>query len=693
MLIVLRPSTLEYLLGKVILRKYIFFVWASVFLLTGVPFHKCISQQSIYSCSTDFYYYNVNNRLYGVDINDQFTEYTVTEVGGQDWGTNNLAGLGYNSSSKKVYGIDDLTSGYPYLVALDSLGDLETLLKFGENEFSFNTFNAATVSLDNKFFYALRRTGFSLGNIVSPALLYRFDITENPVTYDSVFVQTESGAPSTTMIDMAINPVDGLAYGFDAINRKLVTLDLDTGMLDDLRYPVVADVNDVTTLMTLRFSPFGEIIGFNSQPNFRIVTVSTSTGLVEREITPGPIFNNQGGVGDGFYCPYTIALRQRAQQDSIPACGSFTAEVIVGVVSDGNNVLELRDTFPDGFVVEEVIRNPYGGTVGGLGTNVFTLGNFTADNGVDTILLRVTAGPAVAPGRYTFQATLNDAAQSTSAFPANTIRSDYLPSQAARDPSPVFVREPLTAGQPDSAFQRCAGDVLVLDPFPFSLDDNLSFAWSTGETEPEITVNEGGTYTLVTTDLCGVTDTFNFTVTDGSVAVDLGPDLAGTYGNTFPLVPAIVTTADLQTLRYFTTDSSILSCTDCANPRVTPTAAVTNLRLEVETVFGCRATDSLTIRLERPLYQPTAFSPNGDGINDCFQVYAGGPVTSTKLEIFDRWGGLVFSGTGGEGACSSGWDGRVNGKIAPSGVYVYAAELTFPDGSIERLKGVFTLLR
>jgi gliding motility-associated-like protein len=243
---------------------------------------------------------------------------------------------------------------------------------------------------------------------------------------------------------------------------------------------------------------------------------------------------------------------------------------------------------------------------------------------------------------------------------------------------------------PDTAFQRCAGDVVVLDPFSPEMDANLGFLWSTGETSPEVTVAEGGQYDLITTDLCGETSAFTFTVTDGSVAVDLGPDLSGTV---FSLTPAIVTTADLRSLRYVTTDISILSCTGCNNPVITPNAAVTNVRLEVETVFGCRAADSLTIRLERPLYQPTAFSPNGDGVNDCFQVFAGGPVTGGNLEIFDRWGGLVFSGSGGEGACPTGWDGRVNGEYAPTGVYAYTAELTFSDGSKERLRGVFTLLR
>jgi gliding motility-associated-like protein len=363
------------------------------------------------------------------------------------------------------------------------------------------------------------------------------------------------------------------------------------------------------------------------------------------------------------------------------------------VISDGNNLLALRDTFPAGFVVEEVLRNPYGGTVSGLGTNTFTLTGFTAENGVDTILLRVRTGAAVASGPYTFQATLNDVAQSTSVFPANTIQSDYLPSIAVRDASPIVIREPLAGETPETDFQRCAGDVVVLDPFSPELDANLSFDWSTGEAATAITVAAGGEYVLIATDLCGRQDTFRFMVTDDSVEVDLGPDLFGTYGTVFPLTPDILTTADLQSLRYYATDTTILSCTDCSDPLITPTGEITTIRLEATTIFGCQATDSLTITLERPLYQPTGFSPNGDGVNDCFQIFAGGRISSHRLEVYDRWGGQVFSGPGGEGSCATGWDGQVNGQPAPTGVYTYLAELTFPDGSTEQLQGVFTLLR
>ncbi|MCP4269205.1 MAG: gliding motility-associated C-terminal domain-containing protein, partial [Candidatus Brocadiaceae bacterium] len=88
---------------------------------------------------------------------------------------------------------------------------------------------------------------------------------------------------------------------------------------------------------------------------------------------------------------------------------------------------------------------------------------------------------------------------------------------------------------------------------------------------------------------------------------------------------------------------------------------------------------------------PNAFSPNGDGFNDYFTLYAGKSVKMIKLlQIYDRWGGLVFKQetflTNNE---HFGW----NGKNAEVGVYVYFAEVELNDGSKEILKGEVMLIR
>ena len=66
------------------------------------------------------------------------------------------------------------------------------------------------------------------------------------------------------------------------------------------------------------------------------------------------------------------------------------------------------------------------------------------------------------------------------------------------------------------------------------------------------------------------------------------------------------------------------------------------------------------------LYSPTAFSPDGDGINDLFKVYGQG-MSDFKIEIFNRWGQMIYKSF----QLDEGWDGTFKGKNLPTGSYVY----------------------
>ncbi|MBI5915818.1 MAG: gliding motility-associated C-terminal domain-containing protein [Bacteroidetes bacterium] len=95
------------------------------------------------------------------------------------------------------------------------------------------------------------------------------------------------------------------------------------------------------------------------------------------------------------------------------------------------------------------------------------------------------------------------------------------------------------------------------------------------------------------------------------------------------------------------------------------------------------------------VFIPNAFSPNGDGFNDGFTLFAGdGLQEIVKLEIYDRWGGLVYrTGDLEPGSFQAGWDGSRQGKPSPPGVYVWQVTLVFDDGKQRELAGSVTLLR
>lgn len=97
----------------------------------------------------------------------------------------------------------------------------------------------------------------------------------------------------------------------------------------------------------------------------------------------------------------------------------------------------------------------------------------------------------------------------------------------------------------------------------------------------------------------------------------------------------------------------------------------------------------LSIIPDGDLYLPNAFSPNGDGINDLFQIYGEG-FRNFELQIFNRWGErlALFNDP------SRGWDGRnAHGQAVPEGVYVFRVRAVLNDGATVDRGGTVTLVR
>lgn len=87
---------------------------------------------------------------------------------------------------------------------------------------------------------------------------------------------------------------------------------------------------------------------------------------------------------------------------------------------------------------------------------------------------------------------------------------------------------------------------------------------------------------------------------------------------------------------------------------------------------------------------PTAFTPNNDGLNETFRAGAFCPIAKFTMSVYDRFGRKVFETRDP----SLGWDGKINGKRAEQGTYVYFC--VYDDFMLKReltLKGSVTLLR
>jgi len=114
-------------------------------------------------------------------------------------------------------------------------------------------------------------------------------------------------------------------------------------------------------------------------------------------------------------------------------------------------------------------------------------------------------------------------------------------------------------------------------------------------------------------------------------------------------------------------------------------------KVTIDNAGICYATDSvIMLHCFVPLRMPNAFSPNNDGKNDLFRpVVQPERITAFHMLIFDQWGGNIFETQD----ISQGWNGTIEGKQAPSGVYVFTITYGNYSGETKKMTGTVTLVR
>ena len=110
------------------------------------------------------------------------------------------------------------------------------------------------------------------------------------------------------------------------------------------------------------------------------------------------------------------------------------------------------------------------------------------------------------------------------------------------------------------------------------------------------------------------------------------------------------------------------------------------VELTVTTENGCIETvnDSVIIEENYVIYIPNSFTPNGDGLNDSF-IATGGGIKEFKMEIYNRWGNLIFT----TNSLSQPWDGVGHGQDN----YMWKIYLKDSKGTQREMIGSVTLLR
>lgn len=179
--------------------------------------------------------------------------------------------------------------------------------------------------------------------------------------------------------------------------------------------------------------------------------------------------------------------------------------------------------------------------------------------------------------------------------------------------------------------------------------------------------------------------------------VELPTVKVGNDINTFAGSPVTLTAnASNDVVNWRWLPDTYLNCTDCPAPVSTPQANIVYV-VQVNNAYGCIAKDSLQINVmcKQSLVQiPSAFTPNGDGKNERFNIKGNGIKQINRFAIFNRDGQMLFERTNmSANDYNAGWDGTFGGKAMAPGTYVYLAEIVCATGEIYQYKGTVVLIR
>ena len=143
----------------------------------------------------------------------------------------------------------------------------------------------------------------------------------------------------------------------------------------------------------------------------------------------------------------------------------------------------------------------------------------------------------------------------------------------------------------------------------------------------------------------------------------------------------------------WSSEGQLLATTTVPTQEIAPSKTATYFVTLVDT-NGCKALDSVLVRVNRELYVPNVFSPNGDGKNDRFKVYGFG-VVSIEVKIWDRLGQLVYETTDPDEIVETaldensvkGWDGKYKGKELGQESYIWSVKGKLTTGEDVKVTG------
>jgi len=231
-----------------------------------------------------------------------------------------------------------------------------------------------------------------------------------------------------------------------------------------------------------------------------------------------------------------------------------------------------------------------------------------------------------------------------------------------------------------SANNVCAGTLVTFTASPTNGGSTPGYQWllngsNTGTNNPTFsssTFANGDAVSCVVTSssACAtpVSTTSNSIITNifPLPVVNAGGDKTIEKGNSV----ALIATASGNIADITWSPSAGLDNNKILHPRAGP-ASTTLYTITVQTAAGCIAQDAVTVTVFDGITIPNTFTPNGDGVNDKWDIKNLNDYPNCAMQIFDRYGGAVYNSKGHYNA----WDGTMNGRPLPAGIYYYLINL------------------
>ncbi|MGB4849938.1 MAG: gliding motility-associated C-terminal domain-containing protein, partial [Saprospiraceae bacterium] len=256
----------------------------------------------------------------------------------------------------------------------------------------------------------------------------------------------------------------------------------------------------------------------------------------------------------------------------------------------------------------------------------------------------------------------------------------------------LVVKSPDCAGDPPGSVQVMAVTGGIA-PYTYSLNNAAPVS------SPVFNNLAAGDYELLVTDATGCKLRDSFTIqpqVDVSLSIVnfVHDTFVYAFGDTIKLAYQFSGTSNTPDSLVWKLGDSVV-CINCAVLKLVADLSG-KITLEAYDIRGCKiikSIDYLVVRI-RDVYIPNVFSPNDDGFNDFFTLFTKADVTGITMEVFTRWGDLVFRKADFvPNMPELGWDGKFREQALNPGVYVYKIVIVYGDGLREQVAGDITIVR